>query len=89
MTKLKTVYDFLKNIDICADILVYIYEDGNDAEPIYAGRAYETPYWVADLVLDWKHLEHGERPIDFRADLGKEYNHKPGFVILCTEVEDN
>ena len=89
MTKLKTVYDFLKNVDICADILVYIYEDGNDAEPIYAGRAYETPYWVADLKLDWIHdADYCEQPIEFRSDLGEEHNHRPGFIISCTEAED-
>lgn len=90
MTKLKTVYDFLKNVEIIgADIVVYMYEDGENAEPIYAGSAWDTPYWVAELKLDWIHNPMDcPQPIEFRFDLGEEHNHRPGFVISCIEAED-
>lgn len=85
MTKLKTVYDFLKNIEIIGtDIIVYMYEDGEDAEPIYEGNAWDTPYWVADLKLDWIHnLIECPQPIEFRFDLGEKHNNKPGLLFLA------
>lgn len=93
MTKLKTVYDFLKNVEIVGtDIVVYIYEDKDDEgniDPIWEGSSWDTPYWVADLKLDWIHdVADCEQPIEFRLDLGEKHNHRPGFVISCTEAED-
>lgn len=84
MVKLTTVYDFLKNVDMVdTGIAVYLWEDGNDADPVYAGSAFNTPYWVAELRLDWIH-EEKECPIVFIHDLGEKCNHKPGFCIYCT-----
>ena len=90
MNKLKTVYDFLSNIDIIGvKIIVYMYEDGENADPIYAGSAWDTPYWVADLKLDWIHTSLDcPKPIEFRNSLGEEYNNAPGFVISCTDSEE-
>ena len=90
MKKMKIIGDFLDNVDIIGSIvIVYMWEDyqeDEEAEPIWDGMSLDIPYWVAKLNLDWIHdLEDCSQPIEFRIDLGEKYNHKPGFVITCTD----
>ena len=90
MKKMKTIADFLDNVDIIGSIvIVYMWEDfreDEEAEPIWEGMSLDTPYWVSKLKLDWIHeCDECPQPIEFRTDLGEKHNHRPGFVITCTD----
>ena len=76
------VIDFLKAFD--GGIIPVIYYAGEDDMPIWEGSLLDTPWWVADLELNYEGAEDGY-PISFRDSLGKEYNDRPGLVIIVKE----
>lgn len=57
---------------------------GDDTEPVWEGYSYSVPWWVADMYID-EDDEEMDKPIDFRDDLGKDCDHKHGFVICLKE----
>ena len=56
-----------------------IYEEDDDENPLWEGRAFNVPWWVADLELD--NSDPYSPPISFRNSLGEDHDNKPGFVI--------
>lgn len=65
--------------------IIYI-ED--DEEPIWSGLVYNVPWEFGKLHLqDNPKILDYEKPIDFRKDLGKDYDHRPGFVVNLTTRE--
>ena len=77
--KLKKI---LKTIDLIGLHTLIFIEDEKD--PIWEGSWMDIPWWLADMKVndcgDW-----GEKPIDYRCSLGKEYNNEPGVVISLRE----
>ena len=77
------VYDFLKGIDAGLHVVYWNGKENTD-DFLWEGSLDETPWWIAELKLDYKHpLDHC--PISYRDNLGAEYNNRPGFVILVEE----
>ena len=71
--------DVLRVCDFCGlHIICYI---NDEDEPAWKGGAINIPYWIADLELNTEDL----KPIDYRVDLGEDYNHKPGLIICLKE----
>lgn len=71
------VLDFLKMFDGSLPVVVYI----NDEEaPLWEGRLFDIPWWVADLELNYDN-GYG-RPVDYRT---KFKDNEPGLVIYTKE----
>jgi len=78
--------DWLRVTSICGlDVVVWISGD-EEFGPYWEGPARDIPYWVAEgkIETDKRKLDWME-PIDYRSDLGEEYGHKPGFVIILKD----
>lgn len=63
-------------------VICYIEEED---EPAWDGTPLDIPYWIADCELNTNN-GYGE-PIDYRIDLGENYNHKPGLVVCLKDKE--
>ena len=75
------------NVTEGAFCIVYIEDDG---EPVWSGFTYNVPWEFGKMKLQDNEdlLDYG-KPIDFRSDLGEEYKHRPGFVVLLTAREED
>lgn len=71
------LYDFLKMFDRSLPAAVYLHDE---EDPIWQGRLFDTPWWVAELELDYDN-GYGS-PIDYRE---KFENDEPGLVIYTKE----
>ena len=80
MKKMKII-DFLRMFDGCLPVIVYVNEE---EDPLWEGRLFNTPWWVADLELNYDN-ENGSNPVDYRESFGKEYNNNPGLVIFAQD----
>ena len=61
---LEYLRDFLEIVDITGiDIKIWVMESDVEEE-LWSGRAMDTPYWIANLKLDYCHAEDG-KPILF------------------------
>ena len=80
---MRTVRDFLKAVDASGCHAVF-WMKGEDKEPCWEGPLFDTPWWVAELKLDYKEAED-HLPISYRDSLGIEHNDRPGFVIRVKE----
>ena len=80
MSGMKYVYDFLKGIDAGLPV-VYWEGKGDTDDYLWSGILDETPWWIAELALDYVHPED-HCPISYRSNLGENFNNRPGFVIL-------
>ena len=69
--------DFMKMTEDLPYLIVY--EEDDDENPIWEGRAFELPWWVADMELD--DSDPYSPPISFRFSLGEDHDNKVGFVI--------
>ena len=79
--------DFLKIFDGPGlTAVVYVEQDGDDADPIWTGSLHNTPYWLAEMELS--DSKWGEEAISYRSSLGEKYNGKPGIVIAVKESDD-
>lgn len=82
---MKTVIDFLKAVDGLGCYAVYwLRGDPEDLGPCWEGSLFDTPWWVAELELDYEEAE-SHQPISFRENLGEEHNNRPGFVFWVKE----
>ena len=63
-------------------LTIIIYDDVNPHSPLWAGSADDAPYWITKYKLASREDIEDYTPIDYRADLGDEYNNKAGFVIV-------
>lgn len=79
---MKQVRDFLRAFD--GDFFYVIYWGENDDFPIWDGNLSDTPWWVAEMKLDYKKAED-HMPISFRHSLGEKYNNAMGLVICVEE----
>lgn len=76
-------------LDVTNGAFCIIYIEDDD-EPVWSGLAYYVPWEFGKLYLqDNPEILEGEKPIDFRNDLGEEYDHRPGFVVslIAREVK--
>lgn len=72
---------WLKNINpIGLNIVVWDRDSVADEEPLFAGSAWDLPWWVGEGIIS-KLDEDDDGPIDFRNDLGKEFHNSPGVVV--------
>ena len=78
------VMDFLKIFDGAFQVIYYV--DG-DEDPLWEGSLWNTPWWIANMELDIENAESGQ-PVSYRNSLGKNYNDKPGLVILVKDKEE-
>ena len=57
----------------------------NDSEkPFWQGSYMDIPFWIAKYNLP---TSYSFSPIDYRSDLGKECDNKPGFVVILEDKE--
>lgn len=78
------VLDWIKPIDASLLQALY-YIAGNEDMTIWEGNLYDTPYWVAEMELAEPKEREGYLPIEWRRDLGEEYGHKSGFIIIVKD----
>ena len=72
---------WLKNVNpIGLKIVVWDKDSMVDEEPLFAGSAFDLPWWIGEGIIS-KSDEDDDEPIDFRDNLGKEFNNKPGIVV--------
>ena len=74
-----TVRDFLKVFD-CIGLKAIYYTESDDETPLWEGRAFETPWWVAEYELAKNNGDSGS-PIEYRKSLGEEHDNKPGLIF--------
>lgn len=61
---LEYLRDFLEIVDVVGiNIKIWVMENDVEEE-LWSGRAMDTPYWIANLKLDYYHAEDG-KPIMF------------------------
>ena len=76
-------------LDVTDGAFCVIYIEDDD-DPVWSGLSYNAPWEFGKMKLqdNEKILDYG-KPIDFRSDLGEEYDHRPGFVVLLTAREED
>jgi len=61
---LEYLRDFLEIVDVSGvNIKIWVMENGVEEE-LWSGRAMDTPFWIANLKLDYYNAEDG-KPILF------------------------
>ena len=74
-------------LDVTDGVFCIVYIEDDD-EPIWSGFAYNVPWEFGKMRLqDNPEILEGEKPIDFRNNLGSEYGNRPGFVVSLTAQE--
>lgn len=78
--------DWLKVTDVVG-LYIIIYEDiDNYDEPSWTGWSMDIPWTYVIEKFSTRRKREGEAPVEYRSNLGDEYNNKAGFII-CLDGE--
>lgn len=79
------VLDWIKVVDASPLKALYYVAGDEEFGTIWDGSLYDTPYWVAEMELAEPEELDGYQPIEWRRDLGDDYDNKTGFIITVKD----